>query len=572
MSTLLVAVFTLRCSIAPVVSVPAADDAGTGLDAGNGGEGSIVASGVVTPSAGGVVRTSDGRVTIEVPPGAVSAETTVTIRSVADDPADALLVPGSTYELGPDGITFDVPVTLTIAYDAARIPAGVEEAELRIAKRVEAGWSEVAGSTVDTAAHVARAELGGFSTYGVRARSASSIADASTDGPPDADAGVPKGELVAVDPEDYPISRVLVDDQHVYWTSFTTIRRAPIAGGATESLASVTISDALMGEGSQIYGLTKVGSMLFVTTGRGQIVSVPAAGGPPKVHAANGAGSMGLGLVTDGSFVYWAGGWFDVAKIEDAGTVRREDLITVQRTSATTSSCVERIIPDVSCRPDVCPEGGYLPDPAVQIGVGPMCTEVGSDVHATCCAPFEDFAFMSGELAPDERSVGRRLTLADGYVYWTENANVRAWVLRKAVAGGPIEVVATEAVSFVGGVHPFTYDHLAVGAGRVYWVRRPDGKKASIVSAPITGGTPTVVVADLAPYARYASGVRGLAADDTHVYFTPNSGGGVFRFAHGGGTVVRIADAPDPGEVALTETHVYWGERGATTSIRRLPK
>ena len=556
--TLFLAAFALRCSSGPEPSATPLDDAGTAVDAGP------VASGVVTPSAGGVVRSADGRVTIEVPPGAVSADTTVTIRAAADDPADALLVPGSAYELGPDGITFAVPVTLTIAYDAARIPAEVQEGDLRIAKRVAPSWSEVAGSTVDTAAHAARAELTGFSTYGVRAKSAASSLDASADGPADQDAATPEGEVVAVDPEGYPVGRLLVDGTHVYWTSFTIIRRAPLAGGAVETLASVTIAQSLLDEAFQIYGLTKVGSTVFVTTGRGNILSVPAAGGTPSVHAANKA-VTGLGLVTDGTWLYWAGVWLDRSKVEDAGAPQPADFVTVQRTSAATSSCVEQTIPDATCGPDVCPGSGVLPEPAT--GFGSMCTQLAADARATCCAPFDDFAFMSGEVSPDGHSRGRRLALADGYVYWTESSKVRAWVLRKAVTGGAIEVVATEALP--GDDDHKTYDRLAVGGGRVYWVRRPAGQGATIASAPTTGGTPTLTVADLAPFGNNAT----LAADGTHVYFAPVSASGVFRRPHAGGSAVRIAEAEEPGELALTETHVYWGQRkGSTVTIRRIPK
>src|SRR4051794_33300363 len=90
----------------PPSSVPAGVDAGPTQPP--------IASGVVTPSSGGVVATPDGTVRVEVPPGAISKETTFTITPATSYPDDPQVVPGTVFNFGPDGIVFSAPVVITI--------------------------------------------------------------------------------------------------------------------------------------------------------------------------------------------------------------------------------------------------------------------------------------------------------------------------------------------------------------------------------------------------------------------------------------------------------------------------
>jgi hypothetical protein len=62
------------------------------------------------------------------------------------------LVYGTIFSLGPDNVQFLKPVTLSIAYDPADLPGGVDESSLHIVRfnRGSGGyWSECAGSAVD---------------------------------------------------------------------------------------------------------------------------------------------------------------------------------------------------------------------------------------------------------------------------------------------------------------------------------------------------------------------------------------------------------------------------------------
>jgi len=72
---------------------------------------------------GGTVTSADGRLTLTFPPGALTEETTITITRV--DPGDLLDLPPEfgdleadlAYELTPDGLEFDVPVTASMILD-----------------------------------------------------------------------------------------------------------------------------------------------------------------------------------------------------------------------------------------------------------------------------------------------------------------------------------------------------------------------------------------------------------------------------------------------------------------------
>jgi len=116
--------------------------------------------------AGGIVEGDGGRATLTIPAGALDAEVAVTVSSASGVPVDAGMISSSLYEFGPDGLAFDVPVPVTITYDPADIPAGVDEADLKLCKATGNAWLPLAGSTVDTDAHSVSAELNGFSTYG----------------------------------------------------------------------------------------------------------------------------------------------------------------------------------------------------------------------------------------------------------------------------------------------------------------------------------------------------------------------------------------------------------------------
>lgn len=132
-----------------------------------GGGGSIISA-----AEGGTIATANGATTILIPPNALpasSASTTITVAPVAPGaaPPSATLVPGTIYDYGPTGTTFSAPVTLTVAYDATALPAGVAESQLRLFTAVNGSWVLVPGSAVDLPTHTVTGQVSHFSEYAV---------------------------------------------------------------------------------------------------------------------------------------------------------------------------------------------------------------------------------------------------------------------------------------------------------------------------------------------------------------------------------------------------------------------
>ena len=93
---------------------------------------------------------------------------------IMDDPpppAEDASIVGLAYDFGPDGATFDPPITLEYTYDPDDIPEGVDEEDLVIAR-----WDEEAGEwvelpcTVDPATHTITASVSHFTTFAIIAR------------------------------------------------------------------------------------------------------------------------------------------------------------------------------------------------------------------------------------------------------------------------------------------------------------------------------------------------------------------------------------------------------------------
>jgi len=89
-----------------------------------------------------ITATFEG-VTLSVPAGAVSSNTTIEIRRLAAPfhmeegteatAQNAAFGLGQIYDLGPQGLVFDKPVTVTLPYDESALPAGFSEADVGLA-------------------------------------------------------------------------------------------------------------------------------------------------------------------------------------------------------------------------------------------------------------------------------------------------------------------------------------------------------------------------------------------------------------------------------------------------------
>ncbi|MDP2730108.1 MAG: hypothetical protein Q8O55_06475 [Dehalococcoidales bacterium] len=116
----------------------------------------VNAQGIVQVST--TLTTTDGKLSLEIPAGTkildaqgnplASITAVLATTPPSPPPAGAIVL---AYNLGPDGATFDPPLTLTIEYDPADIPEGVAEEDLVIAYWDGTEWV-VLDSVVDALA------------------------------------------------------------------------------------------------------------------------------------------------------------------------------------------------------------------------------------------------------------------------------------------------------------------------------------------------------------------------------------------------------------------------------------
>jgi len=114
-------------------------------------------------SAGGTIVSSDKNATLNVPAGALSNDTTISIaESTEGDPPGAIAF---SYIFTPDGLTFNSAVTVSLKYNTELIPEGINETDLQLAYAQDGNWVPLANSTVDTTNHIISAPTNHFSTY-----------------------------------------------------------------------------------------------------------------------------------------------------------------------------------------------------------------------------------------------------------------------------------------------------------------------------------------------------------------------------------------------------------------------
>jgi hypothetical protein len=119
---------------------------------------------------GGTITSKDSKVRMVVPAGAVPGGTAITITATdtPPPPADATHpVKGTTYVFGPEGTRFGTPVTVTISYDPANLPAWVVPGDLVLRRWDGTAWSTLSDLEVDPVAKTVTGTTPGFSTVGV---------------------------------------------------------------------------------------------------------------------------------------------------------------------------------------------------------------------------------------------------------------------------------------------------------------------------------------------------------------------------------------------------------------------
>lgn len=133
--------------------------------------GSPLGTGYITsigPS-GGTLTTTDQRLTITVPAGAVETLQSFGIQPIGSTGPQSL---GNAFRLSPHSTTFKKPVTISVRYDPATLSGTVAEA-LALAYQNDKGiWMLAAKGKVDTVAHTVSVETTHFSDWAVLQRAA----------------------------------------------------------------------------------------------------------------------------------------------------------------------------------------------------------------------------------------------------------------------------------------------------------------------------------------------------------------------------------------------------------------
>ena len=122
-------------------------------------------------ASGGTVTVTDSSnpvngASVTISQGAVSSETLITITpDTTPPPLPSTVTPsGPAATFGPDGLTFNQPVTITIPYTTGAV---LNEPNLKLFTRSESSdaWTEVSGITIDTVNKLIQVAVSHFSTF-----------------------------------------------------------------------------------------------------------------------------------------------------------------------------------------------------------------------------------------------------------------------------------------------------------------------------------------------------------------------------------------------------------------------
>jgi len=186
-------------------------------------------------------------------------------------PANTAIV-GLAYDLGPDGATFDPPITITFTYDRADIPEGVNEEDLVLAYW-GSEWVVLEGSVVDPATNTVTAPVRHFTAFTIMAYTAP--AAFTTSGLTISPTEVNIGESVTISVTITNTGDLTDDYQAILKINGAVIatKKVTLAGDASQKLTFTTSKDTA---GTYAVGL---GGLSGTLTVKGPPVVVPPA--PP---------------------------------------------------------------------------------------------------------------------------------------------------------------------------------------------------------------------------------------------------------------------------------------------------
>lgn len=195
-------------------------------------------------SAGGTLTLLNGAITLTVAPNGLTQSVNFLIRPVVDPAQNPRLVPGTIFEVGPEGVAFFSLASLTIRYDVARLPAGIVEPALQLYTLSGGVWRLVPGSTVALATRTVTGNILQTGTYTV----AGTAVDHIVVGGPALGGALYGGQIGQLTATPYDAANNPLTGRTVTWTS-SDPTRATVNGGAVTARNPGTVTITAQSEG-----------------------------------------------------------------------------------------------------------------------------------------------------------------------------------------------------------------------------------------------------------------------------------------------------------------------------------
>jgi hypothetical protein len=116
-------------------------------------------------SAGGIVTSADGLVTLDIPVGALDANTTISIQPITN--TAPLGVSGFSYRFSPDGQTFKKPAKLTFNYTPDLLDNTSAQLLWIVTQAKDGSWKALLKSSVDDNAQIVSGQIYHFSDWAI---------------------------------------------------------------------------------------------------------------------------------------------------------------------------------------------------------------------------------------------------------------------------------------------------------------------------------------------------------------------------------------------------------------------